>query len=248
MPHVVTDRCVDCRYTDCCAVCPVECFWEVEKPAMLVIDPKTCIDCGLCIPECPIYAIYPLEEVPEAYKEWIQKNADLFPKGKHCTAKKDALPTAISLDKIHEKEKAKGWKIPDPTAVGGGGGGGGASKPKPAAAPAAAKKPAEVAAAAEEAPPGYHPKPLNLPKAPKKPPLGVNPGGRIRLGYRKGVVQELRQGLGKEYYSDVKILFDGDAKPIWFGYLSLQVFKEKGDFEVLDAGPKPNFFKRLLGG
>ena len=88
MSHVVTERCVDCRYTDCCAVCPVECFWEIEDPAMLVIDPQTCIDCGLCIPECPIYAIYPESEVPEPYQEWTKKNAELFAKGKNITAKR----------------------------------------------------------------------------------------------------------------------------------------------------------------
>ncbi|MEZ5990422.1 MAG: hypothetical protein R3F30_15170 [Planctomycetota bacterium] len=42
--HVVTGRCVDCRYTDCVAVCPVDCFYEIKDPAMLVIDPDTCID------------------------------------------------------------------------------------------------------------------------------------------------------------------------------------------------------------
>ena len=51
MTHVVTGRCVDCRYTDCCTVCPVECFYETKDPAMLVIDPDTCIDCELCVPD-----------------------------------------------------------------------------------------------------------------------------------------------------------------------------------------------------
>ena len=41
MTHVVTGRCVDCRYTDCCTVCPVDCFWETKDPALLVIDPET---------------------------------------------------------------------------------------------------------------------------------------------------------------------------------------------------------------
>ena len=70
MAHVVTERCVDCRYTDCCAVCPVDCFYEIQSPAMLVIDPDTCIDCALCVPECPILAIWPVDELPDAYAEW----------------------------------------------------------------------------------------------------------------------------------------------------------------------------------
>ena len=44
MTHVVTERCVDCRYTYCVVECPVTCFWEIKDPHMLVIDPDTCID------------------------------------------------------------------------------------------------------------------------------------------------------------------------------------------------------------
>jgi len=274
MPHVVTERCVDCRYTDCCAVCPVECFWEVENPAMLVIDPQTCIDCGLCIPECPIYAIYPLDEVPEPYKEWIKKNADLFPQGKQLTVKKDSLASAIPLDKIHEKEKARGLKVADPSAVGGSSVTSGTAKKaeaKPAAkapegaagataAPAAALTPQEIAAqtlkkklAAAGAtapqtasgPAGYRPSILKLPVAAKRPPLGVYPGGKIRLGFRTGRVQELRRG--PKDYSDARILFEGDQKPTWHLYSSLQTYKEKGQLEVLEPGKKPNFLMRLFG-
>ena len=57
MAHVVTERCVDCKYTDCCVVCPSDGFFEIENPAMLVIDPNACIDCGLCAAECPVGAI-----------------------------------------------------------------------------------------------------------------------------------------------------------------------------------------------
>jgi len=42
MTHVVTERCVDCRYTDCARVCPVDCFYEVQNPHMLVINPDEC--------------------------------------------------------------------------------------------------------------------------------------------------------------------------------------------------------------
>ena len=74
MAHVVTARCVDCRYTDCVEACPVDCFWEIKDPHMLVIDPDTCIDCTLCIPECPIGAIWTEDELPEEYSSWTQKN------------------------------------------------------------------------------------------------------------------------------------------------------------------------------
>jgi len=40
---------------DCVEVCPVDCFYEGEN--MLVINPDECIDCGVCVPECPVDAI-----------------------------------------------------------------------------------------------------------------------------------------------------------------------------------------------
>ena len=65
MAYVVTDICVDCKYTSCAAVCPVEAFRE--GPDRLFIDPETCIDCNACVPECPIEAIFPEEDVPADY-------------------------------------------------------------------------------------------------------------------------------------------------------------------------------------
>jgi len=56
MPHVVTDNCHLCRFTDCVTVCPVECFHSDEERTY--IDPEVCIDCGACIPACPVRAIY----------------------------------------------------------------------------------------------------------------------------------------------------------------------------------------------
>jgi len=118
MAHVVVGRCVDCRYTDCCTVCPVDCFYEISDPAMLVIDPEVCIDCELCVPECPINAIYPESEIPECYEEWIEKNAELFGHGENCTEKKDSLPGALSLEAIQGKEKAAGFAVDEPSKAG----------------------------------------------------------------------------------------------------------------------------------
>ena len=74
MPHVVTTTCVDHKYQECVAVCPVEAFRELDT--YLVIDPDECIDCGACIPECPVEAIFPDTEVPEGEEAWIDRNAD----------------------------------------------------------------------------------------------------------------------------------------------------------------------------
>jgi len=75
MTHVVTESCIKCKYTDCVDVCPVDCFHE--GPNMLVIDPDECIDCAVCIPECPVNAILPEEDVPEEQKKFTALNAEL---------------------------------------------------------------------------------------------------------------------------------------------------------------------------
>lgn len=72
MAHVVCEPCVKCRYTDCVTVCPVDCFHEDKE--MLVIDPEVCIDCGACIPECPVQAIYVEDDVPEKWKNYVALN------------------------------------------------------------------------------------------------------------------------------------------------------------------------------
>lgn len=101
MTYVVTDNCIDCRFTDCVAVCPVECFHGDEK--MLYIDPNECIDCGACEPECPVQAIFEEGQVPEDKKEWIQINAERAPNLPVIADKQDPLPTA------EEKKKALGF-------------------------------------------------------------------------------------------------------------------------------------------
>jgi len=75
MTFVVTEACIRCKYMDCVEVCPVDCFRE--GPNMLVIDPEECIDCNLCVPECPVDAIYAEDDVPETQKKYIELNAKL---------------------------------------------------------------------------------------------------------------------------------------------------------------------------
>ena len=75
MTYIVTEACVKCKYTDCVNVCPVDCF--KVGPNFLVIDPDECIDCAVCVPECPVNAIYAEEDLPEDQREFIQLNRDL---------------------------------------------------------------------------------------------------------------------------------------------------------------------------
>ncbi len=71
MTHVVTGACIKCKYQDCVTECPVNCFYEGAN--MLVIKPEECIDCGVCIRECPVDAIF-ADSDPRA-AEWTEFNA-----------------------------------------------------------------------------------------------------------------------------------------------------------------------------
>jgi len=97
MPHIVTDKCVGCKFTDCVEVCPVACFYEHEK--QLVIHPEDCIDCTACVAECPVEAIYAEDDVPEEFQANIEFNATISHEFQDAgedaiTEQKDPLPTA----------------------------------------------------------------------------------------------------------------------------------------------------------
>jgi ferredoxin len=81
MPHVVTFACERCKYTDCVEVCPTDSFHE--GPDMLVINQEDCIDCGVCIPECPVDAIVDTLSLPaherRDFVEFNDARARLWP-------------------------------------------------------------------------------------------------------------------------------------------------------------------------
>ncbi|MGL6096926.1 MAG: indolepyruvate ferredoxin oxidoreductase subunit alpha [Fimbriiglobus sp.] len=89
MAFVVAEPCVNCKYTDCVVVCPMECFYGDDR--QLYIDPDDCIDCGACVPECPVEAIFPDTDVPAKWVAFVQLNADrvrmLKPAGARITEK-----------------------------------------------------------------------------------------------------------------------------------------------------------------
>ena len=76
MAYTVMSPCVGVKDTACVQVCPVECFFDSGD--LLVIHPEECIDCGACVPECPVLAILPNEEVPDEEQKYIEINADFF--------------------------------------------------------------------------------------------------------------------------------------------------------------------------
>lgn len=103
MTYVITESCINCKYTDCVDVCPVDCF--KAGPNFLVIDPDECIDCTLCVAECPVDAIYPEDEVPENQRHFIALNAELAanPNWKTITSAIKAPDDADEWAKISEK-------------------------------------------------------------------------------------------------------------------------------------------------
>ena len=72
MAYVVTEPCVNCKYTDCVVVCPADAFTEGDS--MLYIHPDECVDCDACRPECPVEAIFYEADVPDHWHGYIDLN------------------------------------------------------------------------------------------------------------------------------------------------------------------------------
>ena len=81
MAFVITEPCIGAKDTACVAVCPMDCIHPTkqepgfESAEMLYIDPDNCIDCGLCVEECPVRAIFQDVDVPAEWAHFIEKNA-----------------------------------------------------------------------------------------------------------------------------------------------------------------------------
>jgi ferredoxin len=105
MTFVVTQNCHRCRYTDCVAVCPVDCFHGDAE--MLYIDPALCIDCGACVPECPVEAIYEESLLPDAEQAWLAINAERVRRLPVVSQKTAPLPSAraVALE--------RGYQLPE---------------------------------------------------------------------------------------------------------------------------------------
>ena len=95
MTYVVTENCIQCKFTDCVDVCPVDCF--VEGPNFLAIDPDECIDCTLCVAECPAEAIFAEDDVPADQQAFIALNARLAKVWPIITSRKEPLEDADAM-------------------------------------------------------------------------------------------------------------------------------------------------------
>lgn len=103
MTFVVTDNCIKCKFTDCVEVCPVDCFHE--GPNFLAIDPEECIDCTLCVSECPANAIKAEEDVQTHEMHFMKLNKDLSKSWPVITNKKAAPVDANDWNGVPDKLK-----------------------------------------------------------------------------------------------------------------------------------------------
>jgi ferredoxin len=101
MAYVVAEPCINCKFTDCVDVCPVDCFYEGKN--FLVIHPEDCIDCGACEPECPVEAIYEEDELPEKWNHYIEVNAQYAEQWPNIDQKKDQLQIADEWRDVENK-------------------------------------------------------------------------------------------------------------------------------------------------
>lgn len=102
MTYLVTENCIKCKHTDCVTVCPVDCFYE--GPNFLAINPSECIDCGVCVPECPVDAIVADNNKDIDVVFWTDLNRRLANSWPVITKKKDPLPD-------HEQWNGKSDKL-----------------------------------------------------------------------------------------------------------------------------------------
>lgn len=101
MTFVVTDSCIQCKYTDCVEVCPVDCFHE--GPNFLVIDPQECIDCALCVSECPVDAIKPAGQLHNSELHFLELNEQLSLVWPNINVRKEPLQEAPFYKNVKNK-------------------------------------------------------------------------------------------------------------------------------------------------
>ena len=101
MTYLVNENCIKCKHMDCVEVCPVDCFYEGEN--MLVINPDECIDCGVCVPECPVDAIIPDAEAGNYSQNLLEINTKYSLIWPNITIKKEAPADAADWDGVENK-------------------------------------------------------------------------------------------------------------------------------------------------
>lgn len=101
MAYVVTENCINCKHTTCVEVCPADAFREGAN--FLVIDPDDCIDCDICVAECPVDAIFYEDDVPKDQLVFIELNAELAQRWPVISESKPAMKNFEAWDGVPNK-------------------------------------------------------------------------------------------------------------------------------------------------
>jgi len=84
MAYVIAEPCIGTKDTACVDACPVDCIHPKKdegpygEAQQLFIDPVECIDCGACVPVCPVSAIFAADDLHDKWKEYEGKNSQYF--------------------------------------------------------------------------------------------------------------------------------------------------------------------------
>lgn len=104
MAFVITQPCIDTRDQACVEVCPVDCIhFEADSDRMLYINPAECIDCGACQPACPVQAIFPERDLPDAAKQFAALNANWYADPAPVRAAVAGMPAGPGSTRVAEE-------------------------------------------------------------------------------------------------------------------------------------------------
>lgn len=84
MPHVIAEPCIGTKDTACVDACPVDCIHPKkdedghDSADQLFINPDECIDCDACVAACPVSAIFSIDDLPEKWASFADKNAQHY--------------------------------------------------------------------------------------------------------------------------------------------------------------------------
>jgi len=123
MAYVVTRLCRDCKDLSCIKVCPVDCILEhkpqdreSELPNQVFIDPGECIDCNMCVPECPWEAIFQDDDVPEPLTPDVALNALILERRSEFRVPEFVQKDTPTPDAVQENKER--WGLPPRKALG----------------------------------------------------------------------------------------------------------------------------------
>ena len=103
MTHVIAQPCINVKDKACVDVCPVDCIHGNDADPQLYINPDDCIDCTLCVSQCPVGAIYMEGDLPEKWAEWLELNARLSRVWPVITRQKEPLAEHDRWSTVEDK-------------------------------------------------------------------------------------------------------------------------------------------------